>query len=98
MLLFNSQTIYREEAMMKMYSLDTAIRQSSQEEIAASLGVTQGAIWQALKSNRNIYILEDANQHQAVEIKGAFKTKPKLDLLIAALESANDPSNHPQTA
>lgn len=83
---------------MKIYPLDVAIRQSSQELLASSLGVTQGAIWQAIKHNRNIYIVEDNGARQAVEIKGAFKTKPDLKSLLAVIDVANDSTNQQDIA
>lgn len=63
---------------MKIVSLKEALKSSSQEHIASLLGVTQGAIWQATQSSRNIFIIEDNGSHSAIEVKSVFKTDADL--------------------
>lgn len=41
---------------MKTLSLVDFIKQSTQDEAAKSLGITQGAIWQAVRNKREIYV------------------------------------------
>lgn len=54
---------------MKIFSLSEYIRENGQAKAAAILGMTQGAVSQAVARNRDIYIKERNGTISAYEIK-----------------------------
>lgn len=58
---------------MKIFSLSEYVRENGQVKAAAILGMTQGAVSQAVAKNRDIYIEEKDGTASAYEIK-RFKT------------------------
>lgn len=70
---------------MKIITLQKAINQRNQDGLARLLGVTQGAVWQASKNNRNIFIVNDNGVFSAFEVKPVFKTKPDIKQISKAI-------------
>lgn len=67
---------------MKIFSLSEYVRENGQAKAAEILGVTQGAVSQAVAKNRDIYIEEKDGTTSAYEIKRfkpAESAKPKED-------------------
>lgn len=58
---------------MKIFSLSEYVRENGQAKAAVILGMTQGAVSQAVAKNRDIYIEEKDGSTSAYEIK-RFKT------------------------
>lgn len=54
---------------MKIFSLSEYVRENGQVKAAAILGMTQGAVSQAVAKNRDIYIEEKDGIASAYEIK-----------------------------
>lgn len=54
---------------MKIFSLSEYVRENGQAKAAAILGMTQGAVSQAVAKNRDIYIEEKDGATSAYEIK-----------------------------
>lgn len=54
---------------MKIFSLSEYVRENGQAKAAAILGITQGAVSQAVAKNRDIYIEEKDGSTSAYEIK-----------------------------
>jgi len=60
---------------MKIFSLSEYVRENGQARAAVILGITQGAVSQAVAKNRDIYIEEKDGTTSAYEIK---RFKPEL--------------------
>mgnify|MGYP001018231151 CR=1 FL=1 len=61
---------------MKIFSLSEYVRENGQAKAAAILGMTQGAVSQAVAKNRDIYIEEKDGITSAYEIKRFMPTEP----------------------
>lgn len=72
---------------MNIKSLENHLKQVTQYRLAKDLGITSGAIDQALTKKRNIFIVTDDEKVTAFEVKPAFnsdidikKINDKLDI------------------
>lgn len=61
---------------MKIFSLIEYVRENGQAKAAAILGMTQGAVSQAVAKNRDIYIEEKDGTTSAYEIKRFKQAEP----------------------
>lgn len=55
---------------MRKISLNEYLKEKTQDEVASEIGVTQGAIWQMVRANRQIELtIHDDGRVEAHEIK-----------------------------
>lgn len=74
---------------MKINTLKQQVELTSQYRLAIDLGITAGAVGQALEKSRSIYIVtDDENKMTAFEIKPAFNTDPDMGKVNEIIEGA----------
>lgn len=77
--------------MATIKTLKDYLQQATEYRLAADLNITAGAINQAVKKERNIYIVTDDNGISAFELKPAFNTDPdiaQIDKIVGQADKA----------